>query len=202
MEINDEYHIYGIVNKANGKIYIGQTKQGYRKRFIQHLCPKDKSPLLKKAIEKYGKENFECELIDIAYSREEANIKEKMWIKILKTYKAENGYNLSMGGVIGDFNEETKRKMSEAHKGDKNYFYGKHHTAKAKRKMSEKKKGNYTGSEHPRARKVICEETGEVFETIKQAAEKYNISHGHISQACKKQYGRKKAGGFSWTYAE
>ena len=29
------YEIYGIVNLINRKIYIGQTKQGYRKRFIQ-----------------------------------------------------------------------------------------------------------------------------------------------------------------------
>lgn len=90
--------------------------------------------------------------------------------------------------------------MSESHKGEKNHFYGKHHTEEAKRNMSKIKK-TYTGSKHPRAKKVICADTGETFETIKQAAEKYNISHGHISQACKKQYGRKTAGGFTWNYA-
>ena len=36
--------------------------------------------------------------------------------------------------------EETKRKMSEAHKGEKNWFYGKHHTEETKRKMSEAQK--------------------------------------------------------------
>lgn len=83
MEIINKYpyELYGIINKVNNKIYIGQTKQGYRKRFIQHLCPKDGSPLLKKAIQKYGKDNFECELLDIAYSKEEINFKEKLWIK-------------------------------------------------------------------------------------------------------------------------
>lgn len=72
---NTIYHIYGIINKINNKIYIGQTKQGYRKRFLQHLCPNDGSPLLKRAIKKYGKENFECELIDIAYDKNIANEK-------------------------------------------------------------------------------------------------------------------------------
>ena len=44
------YEIYGIVNLINRKIYIGQTKQGYRKRFIQHLCPTDGSPLFRNAV--------------------------------------------------------------------------------------------------------------------------------------------------------
>ena len=32
--------------------------------------------------------------------------------------------------------EETKRKMSEARRGEKNYFYGKHHTEESKNKLS------------------------------------------------------------------
>lgn len=196
------YDIYAIINKTNGKIYVGQTKQGYRKRFMQHLCPTDGSPLLNAAIKKHGKINFECELLDVAYSQTEANEKEKLWIKTLKTYVSVNGYNLSMGGAIGDFNEETLRKMSESHKSGKNHFYGKHHSNECRARMSELKKGKYNGSNHPRARKVKCIETGEIFSTIKEAAEKYNVSHGHISQACKNQKGRKKVGGLSWAYAE
>lgn len=196
------HEIYGIVNKSNGKIYIGQTKQGHRKRFSQHLCPTDGSPLLNAAIKKYGKNCFECELLDVAYSQEEANVKEKMWIKALKTYVAGNGYNLSLGGAFGSFNEETLRKMSEAHKGEKNHFYSKHHTQENREKMAELKRGKYGGSNHPRARKVKCVETGEIFLTIKEAADKYNVSHGHISQACQNKKGRKKVGGLSWSYAE
>lgn len=36
---------------------------------------------------------------------------------------------------------ETKRKMSEAHKGENNPLYGKHHSDETKRKMSEAHKG-------------------------------------------------------------
>ena len=49
------YEIYGIYNNANGKIYIGQTRQGYRRRFTQHLCPTEHCPLLQKAVKKYGR---------------------------------------------------------------------------------------------------------------------------------------------------
>lgn len=37
--------------------------------------------------------------------------------------------------------KETKRKMSEAKKGNKNPMFGRHHTEKTKRKMSETRKG-------------------------------------------------------------
>jgi 5-methylcytosine-specific restriction endonuclease McrA len=39
------------------------------------------------------------------------------------------------------FSDETKRKMSEARKGNKHPMFGKHHTEESKKKISEKKKG-------------------------------------------------------------
>lgn len=192
------YEIYSIINLINHKIYIGQTKQGYRKRFVQHLCPTDGSPLLRRAVKKYGRENFECELLDIAETQEDANEKEKLWISVLGTYKSENGYNLSMGGVIGNFNEDTLKRMSNSHKGSKNHFYGKHHTDETRKIMSDKKRGLYCGEKHPRAKKVKCVDTGEVFNTMRDAEIKYNIPRGKISAVCKGEYGRKTAGGFKW----
>jgi predicted GIY-YIG superfamily endonuclease len=193
--------IYGIVNRANNKIYIGQTKQGYLKRFTQHLCPKGGCPALKNAIKKYGRNNFSCELLDIAYTQEMANEKEKMWIFLLGTYKHENGYNLSMGGEIGCFNEETLVKMSNSKKGTKNSFYGKHHTETAKAKMSAWKK-EYGGKRggHPRAKKIMCVETGIIYPCIMDAAIKTGANRTHIGQVANKQFGRKKAGGFSWEW--
>ena len=54
-----QYDIYSIINLKNGKIYIGQTTQGYRKRFKQHQQKTSGCPLLKKAMFKYGKDAFE-----------------------------------------------------------------------------------------------------------------------------------------------
>ena len=48
------------------------------------------------------------------------------------------------------------------------------------KKVSESKKGN----KHPRARKVKCITTNEIFNTMKEASEKYNISTQGIYHCC------------------
>jgi group I intron endonuclease len=195
-----EIHIYAIVNDKNGKIYVGQTKRGYLKRFAEHLSKNETCPLMKKAVEKYGADAFHVELFDIAYDRTTANEKEKMWIRLLQTSNAENGYNLSLGGEIGHFNEAVIERMKAERIGAGNSFYGKHHTSEARKRMSDKKKGIYELEKHPRARKVLCVEKNIVYECIKKAGQDTGISPTHISQACRNQYGRKTAGGYHWSY--
>lgn len=193
------YGIYGIYNHVNNKIYIGQTNQGYIKRFKQHLCPKDGSPALRNAIKKYGRDSFSCELLDVAETRESANAKEKMWIYLLQTFKPENGYNLSMGGVIGDFNAETRKKMSESKRGARNSFYGKHHSEETRRKMSSAKKGLYIRGKHPKAKKVRCVETGKIYDCVIDAQEDTGANAHHIGTVANGG-GRKMAGGFKWEW--
>lgn len=198
-----QYDIYSIINLINGKIYIGQSKQGYRRRFIQHLCPHSSCPLLNKAIQKYGKDNFECELLDIAYDQETANLKEKMWIKLLKTYEFEHGYNLSMGGQIGNFNKETLKKMSESKIGEKNSFYGKKHSELSKEKMSEWKKSHYKLGNHPKAKPIMCVETGKIYNCVMSASIETGINKTHIAEVANNvsnKKGRKKAGGYHWIW--
>lgn len=193
------YEIYAIINNMNDKYYIGQTKQGYRRRFMQHKCPTDGSPLLKKAIQKYGSENFECELLDFAQTQEEANEKEKMWIKLLKTYKEENGYNLSMGGSIGHFNKETIKRMSEIKKGKLNNFYNKKHSEESKQKMSTWKKEHYILENHPGAKKIKCIELNKIFDCVKLAEIALGINSHHIGQVANNK-GRKTAGRYHWQW--
>lgn len=197
-----EYSIYGLHNSVNGKMYIGQTKQNYETRFKQHLQKNSECPLLRKAIEKHGDKAFHAELLDIAYDRATANEKEKMWIYLLKTYKGEHGYNLSMGGVIGDFNKATLKKMSESKKGNKNSFYGRKHTKEAKMKMSRWKKRNYQRENHPGAKKVRCVETGKTYNCVLDASEDTGANKKHIGSVASGRYGRKTAGGFTWEWLE
>jgi len=85
------YIIYCTACKINGKYYIGQTKRE-NPRYL------GSGKLIKLALKKYGKRNFRRWIIEENLTKEQADIKEKYWIKKLKTTDREYGYNLSDGG--------------------------------------------------------------------------------------------------------
>lgn len=85
------YTIYKITNTVNNKYYIGkhQTKDlsdGYM----------GSGTLLKRAIKKYGVENFSKEILHVFETEEEMNAKEKELVQL-----SENSYNLCEGGKGG-----------------------------------------------------------------------------------------------------
>jgi len=89
--------------------------------------------------------------------------------------------------------EETRKKMSEAKK-------GKHWklSEETRKKMSEAKKGKLINRKD-RSKKVLCVETGEVFESARDAHRQTGINPGSISLACNGK--RNKAGGYHWKFA-
>ena len=89
--------IYKITNRLNWKIYVGQTHQSIEKRFLQHS--KTNSPL-GQAMSQCGLENFTIEIIEECATQEQANERERFWIKVLNC-KMPNGYNRSSGGEGG-----------------------------------------------------------------------------------------------------
>ena len=127
-----------------------------------------------------------------------------MYIKIYNTIDKNCGYNNTYGGANGKYSEETKQKMSEAMKGDKNPFYKKHHSEEQKAKWRETRKGKLTGGKNPYSRKVICITTGEIFDSIQEASDKYGIWYQNISGCCRgklKSSGKLKDGTkLVWAY--
>lgn len=89
------YHIYKIINLINNKIYIGRHFGTINDKYF------GSGLLLCKAINKYGKENFKKELVEINKSLIENQQREKYWIKQLNTFQP-NGYNINPGGDGGD----------------------------------------------------------------------------------------------------
>ena len=83
--------IYCNTNLTNNKKYIGQSIHPYI-RFQQH-CQKSCQhvSLIHQAIQKYGKENFQFEILESNISN--FNEREKYWIKKLNTLQP-YGYNL------------------------------------------------------------------------------------------------------------
>ena len=108
--------IYRIINKLNGKIYVGQTIN-FKQRMGQHKRDSSKSrPGIDMAIAKYGWENFSVEIIEEC-SVEQLNEREIFWIAALNS-KAPSGYNLTDGGdgIVG-CTDETRAKLAAASKG-------------------------------------------------------------------------------------
>jgi len=95
---------------------------------------------LHNAFNKYGRDNFYIELLDTIDDEQEANRLEDMFI--MKYDSIKNGYNILHGGNIGSgvrgrsLTSEHKRKISESRRGEKGYFWGKHHTYETKQKIS------------------------------------------------------------------
>lgn len=153
------YYIYLIVNKTNGKTYVGQrksSKEWYEDKYM------GSGKYLKASQKKYGIENFEKFLIQYCYSKEETNKAERFWIAEYRSRgKAE--YNITDGGQGGNLGEEVNKKISEAKKGKKRppiseetrkkmsvANSGRHHTEETKRKISDGNKGKHQTEEQKR----------------------------------------------------
>lgn len=97
-EVIDPYgFIYITTNMINGKRYIGQKKFDGGSRWKSYL---GSGHYLMKAIKKYGKNNFIRNIVDIAYSFDELNEKEKAWIDNYNAVDSEDFYNRIEGGDV------------------------------------------------------------------------------------------------------
>lgn len=162
------FTIYKITNQINGKFYIGKHRtDDINDNYM------GSGKLLKKAIKKYGIENFIKEYIGIFDSEKKMNLAEKILVIIDKEvcynlcpggyggWGYINSKNLnnsknqcSLGGKItaskgGGFlkrkhTNQTKKYISLKKKGNK-HFFGKKHSEETKKIMSEKAKINNIG---------------------------------------------------------
>ena len=217
--------VYMHTNKINGKKYIGQTCQVPEYRWGTNGNKYNRSPHFYNAIQKYGWDNFLHEVLFENLSADEANEKEIKLIAEFNTQDVRFGYNLNFGGRNGLHSEESKLKMSKAHKGKKfskehcesmgrvrkgkftgknNPNYGKKPSAETSKKMSEAKKDIYNGTGNPNSKCVLQYDLNGNFikewEYILLASKELGVCLSSIGQCCKGKL--KKAGGFVWKYKE
>lgn len=180
------WKIYKITNKINGKIYIG--KQSHN-NFLYY----GSGELIKKAIKKYGKDNFTKEIIDECIGDENGSELEIYWIKKLN---ALNGYNLEIHGRGGEISERQKTMNKETVKKlwkDPNSIYNtpeyrkKLSDAGKKRVWSEEIKQKISnsrfGGDNPAAIKI--EVDGFIYETRRECAKHFGISEPAVTKRCK-----------------
>jgi group I intron endonuclease len=209
--------IYKITNNSNGKVYIGQTIQGFSKRYCYAGAPMERvykchvghkkcggnyNSHLIRSIDKNGLKNFIVDTVfDVAFSKEELDWKEDYYIKLFNSANSCFGYNKKGGGAKGKPNDETRAKMSASLKGHPNYLASQ--TEETKMKISEAMKGRIlsestkrkistarTGMkfsvehkarlsgvrnnpEHNSSKKVVCLNTGEIFDSQTEASRIY-----------------------------
>lgn len=131
------YSIYLITNLVNNKKYVGFTSQNPpNKRWNCHI--NGSGITVSNAIQKYDKENFKFEVILQGWDREHVLSMETYFIKEFNTLSP-NGYNLTTGGELTIYSNESKIKMSIARKGvysGKNHpLYGKPRSDDTKEKL-------------------------------------------------------------------
>ncbi len=195
--INMNGYIYKIENLINGKIYIGQTVQSVNKRWSEHCNNKSCCKVLKNAIAKYGKENFKITILNTVVGNNKSDIK-----IILNTIEEQlitnnnslvpNRYNILKGG-----------QSSSGRRWKTPPMLGKKQSEDAKRKVSEANMGlkrpwmlSHMSKIHEKCKKPIrCLETGQVWGSVKECAEFFNVKPKQVSRVLKGQRKRLK-----WAY--
>jgi len=164
--------IYKITNTVNGKAYIGKTTYDANTRVREHFSGNGNQPL-KDAIKKHGIGAFSVEIL---YDSIIPELLDSYEIEAIAKHNtvSPRGYNLTYGGGGGLHSEETRRKMSEVHKGKPGTTNGRKLSAEHRRKISEAHKGKKRGPHSEEHRRKISEaNTGKTHtpETCKKMSE-------------------------------
>lgn len=197
------YTIYLRTNKVNGKQYVGETENFERReKQWKRLKLNYANQFLTDERSKYGLENFDILVIDTCETQEKAWELEQFYIKEYGT-KYPDGYNLTDGGAGAKgykHSEKAKKKMSEARK-------GRLVTEETRQKLSISLKGKNIGiklSEETK-RKIsetkkgikLSEETRKKMSKSKKEKYKTEIHHmvgKHLSEETKRKLSEAKKG--------
>jgi group I intron endonuclease len=142
--------IYKTTNLINGKIYIGKCSKKNKKASDIYL---GSGNLIKRAIKKYGKENFIREIIEDNISDNDIlKIREIYWIDFYNSTNKDIGYNITKGGEgqLGiTRSQETRDKISKANSGENHWAFGGHMPEETRLKISASLTGIMSGSCNP-----------------------------------------------------
>lgn len=209
MDKEKKWCVYVHTSPSN-KYYVGITCQRPEARW-RNGRGYSYNTYFTRAINKYGWDNFQHEVVATDLLEQEAKDLEKYLIKKLKSNNEQYGYNLTEGGDgtcgvsrYGEQNpfygkkhtEETKTLMRQNHKdmsGENNSFYGKHHNEKSKQKIREAQG------------MPVCQFDLDLnfireYPSAKLASEITGIFHSMILGCCNQLVGYKTAGGYVWIF--
>lgn len=206
--MKDNFCVYKHTSPG-GKVYIGITGrnplarwrggEGYRR-----------NTLFYRAILKYGWNSFKHEILHDGVTKSAACALEIALIKSHDSTNPRKGYNNSTGGECGTaglpawnrglpspqrgvpLSEEHKKRIAAGRTGRPHPHKGCVFTPEHRKNLS-------AAHDHQK-RGVICVETGQVYESIKEAETQTRIRH--IGECCRKKPKYKTAGGLHWEFAD
>jgi group I intron endonuclease len=207
------------ISSPSGAIYIGQAKD-INKRWKRYRVLDCKTQIkLFNSFKKHGIENHVFEIIEVC-AIEELNEKEKHYISLFKSFKTENGMNLTKGGNYitqesilkmrlsykgktgnrkgAKHSEEAKVKISLIHKGNK-YNLGRKSAIEIKEKIAIAKMGNNCAKKRPISQYLKNGIKIREFASISDASRATKILITSIANNLKTR--SKTAGGYIWEYS-
>lgn len=218
------YTVYQHKNKLNGKMYFGITGRKPEERWGKNGRNYKSTPHFFSAINKYGWDNFEHNILYENLTKEEALSKEKELIKKYNTQDKNLGYNILDGGQLTELPLEVRMKMSKSMIGNKNGL-GHPCSEEKKKKISEAQKGRKLTKGHrdklseaakkrhvpcsedkrlklsqsyPYKKKVFCLETNCVYPSVQECARQLGLHATNVAKVCKDTL--KTTGGYHLKY--
>lgn len=221
MSDNQEERKYFVYKHTspNNKVYIGITQMNPEYRW-NHGKGYIKNQYFYRAIQKYGWDNFEHEILYEGLTKSEACNKEVELIALYDSTNPEAGYNISLGGELGNLglimSDEVRKKISEATKGERNPMFGKHHTEETRIKIGQNREYP-KGEDHPWFGRELPENIIEIlsksviqldkkgnfiaeYRSEAEAERQTGINSAKISLCC--NHKRSSAGGFMWLFKD
>lgn len=162
--------IYKTTNLLNGKIYIGQS-------IYDNLKYLGSGKLIKLAIRKSGKENFEKEILFRASSQNQLDIMEKYFIRKLNSRDYNIGYNITEGSTNPPnrkgqrLTQEHKDRIGLSISGEKNGNWG--------RIIQQSQKDAIAEANRKRMPKKVLFKTNHgicLFKSFEEASDKLGLS--------------------------
>lgn len=206
----ENYTVYIHTNKINGKKYVGITKRDPEKRWGKDGNGYITTPHFYSAIQRYGWDNFNHQIIYTNLTKDEACSEERRLIALYNTQNKDKGYNILAGGQTPEMPQKVRDKISKAMMGNKNGL-GKPCSEEKKEKIRAAQKGRPFTEEHKAAlrkpksithlyseekrlkiiagkkdkKPVICVETGIEYESIQECARQLGLQATSICKVVK-----------------